>query len=161
MLRTVAAHIFVVMDRSLTLGNGHPAKLSIVGVNGRLLAGPPANRHHLEELVAIQQVASVYVVAKKDVGLERVGGKPHGIHELPHWLLRNDPGFEGFQSLDQIFYRAAQRMSHAASSIDPPKTRNKSANALGLSLREKGGGNPLFPDSLQCRNVVQPAKRDN
>src|SRR5207302_10793755 len=125
------AHIFAVMDRGLALRDRHPAKLSVVGVDGRLLARPPADRHHLEELVAIQQVASVYVVAKKDVGLERVGGKPHGIHELLYWLLRNDPGFEGLQSLDQIFYRAAQRMSHAASSIDPPKTRNKSANALG------------------------------
>ena len=67
----------------------------------------------------------VDVVAKEDIGLERVGGEPHGIHELLYRLLRNDPGFEGFQSLDQIFYRAAQRMSHVASSIDPPKDGNK------------------------------------
>src|SRR5437667_1520290 len=38
MLRTVAAHILVVMHRSLALRDGHPAKLSVVGVDGSLLA---------------------------------------------------------------------------------------------------------------------------
>ena len=67
----VAASVLEFVSGDLALGDGHPAELSVVGVDGGLLARRPSDGHDLEEVVAVDEVASVEAVTPPDVVFER------------------------------------------------------------------------------------------
>lgn len=49
----VAADVVIFVGEDFTLRDGHPAELAVVGVDGGLLTGRPADGHDVEEVVAI------------------------------------------------------------------------------------------------------------
>src|SRR4051794_3835724 len=60
----VTTHVAIVVYRDLTLRHRHPAKLAVMSVDGRLLAGSPADGHHFKQRITIDQVPGVAALAK-------------------------------------------------------------------------------------------------
>ena len=66
-LRVIAAKPLVFHNLQDAALHYHPAQLAVVSVDGRLLTRLPADRHHLEEIVPVDQIARIKGVVIDDV----------------------------------------------------------------------------------------------
>jgi hypothetical protein len=86
----IAAEPFVINDGQIAALSDHPTELSVVRMDGGALSGLPANGHHLEQIVAVDQVARVKLVVEEDVWRERRVGDPHTRTEIEHSVARDE-----------------------------------------------------------------------
>lgn len=101
-LGSVARQVSIVMDSHIALRDRHPAKLPIVRVDSGLLPGLPADRHYLEEIILVNQIAGVILVAEKGILLQLFWSKTGSIHKLAHQFFSDQFSLEIPQAVDQI-----------------------------------------------------------
>lgn len=97
----IASHPFVIDHTQVPALRDHPTELAIMRVYRRLLSGLPADRHDLEEVVAIDHISCVEDVIEKDIRFERRIGDLHTRAEIEHVVTRDNAVFERAQSLNK------------------------------------------------------------
>jgi hypothetical protein len=98
----VTAEPFVIDDGQIAALRDHPAELAVVRMNGGLLTGLPADGHHFEKLVAVNQIARVKRVVEKYVRRERRVGDSHARTEVQHAVASDQTPLERAESVYKI-----------------------------------------------------------
>src|SRR5262245_26674927 len=100
--RMIAAEPFVINDRQIAALRDHPAELAVVRVDCGLLPRLPADGHYFEQMIAVDQIASIKFVIEKDVRIERRIRNLHARTEIHHPVSRDQAVIERAQLLYEI-----------------------------------------------------------